>query len=169
MTNGWIIHVKSFASKHHLKYGDALKHPQCKATYHKGGSIYGAGPKPVPPVFPKRYYTCALCENRKQVDDDRKLYPRKCGNENINPHQICPECWFHEEHGFALEDARHKCPGCLKGMPFVNTGPTKEEIRARNREQPPPNPSDILLVDSSSDDDNEPPPPQQPRKKRRTK
>ena len=41
MTNAWITHVKQFASKHHLKYGDALKHPQCKTTYHKikGGMI----------------------------------------------------------------------------------------------------------------------------------
>ena len=27
MTNAWISHVKLFASKHRLKYVDALKHP----------------------------------------------------------------------------------------------------------------------------------------------
>jgi hypothetical protein len=31
--NKWVIHVKEFASKHGIKYGDALKNPTCKATY----------------------------------------------------------------------------------------------------------------------------------------
>ena len=42
MPNAWITHVKQFASKHKMKYGDALKHPQCKSTYHSkstGGMI----------------------------------------------------------------------------------------------------------------------------------
>ena len=35
MPSAWITHVKQFASQHHMKYGNALKHPQCKASYHK--------------------------------------------------------------------------------------------------------------------------------------
>jgi hypothetical protein len=44
--NRWIVHVKEFASKHNMKYGEALKHPTCKATYRyysqfliKGGGL----------------------------------------------------------------------------------------------------------------------------------
>jgi hypothetical protein len=35
MTNAWITHAKQFASAHHMKYGDALKNPHCKASYQK--------------------------------------------------------------------------------------------------------------------------------------
>jgi len=31
----WIAHVKAYAAKHKMTYGAALKHPDCKATYHK--------------------------------------------------------------------------------------------------------------------------------------
>lgn len=40
MPNKWIQHVKEFADKHKLKYGEALKHPQCKASY---ATISGSG------------------------------------------------------------------------------------------------------------------------------
>jgi hypothetical protein len=40
MPNAWITHVKQFASQHKMKYGDALKHPQCKASYH-GKTVRG--------------------------------------------------------------------------------------------------------------------------------
>ena len=32
--SSWIQHVKSFASKNNMKYGDALKNAQCKSSYH---------------------------------------------------------------------------------------------------------------------------------------
>ena len=35
MKSLWITHVKSFAQKHKMKYGDALKNAQCKSEYHK--------------------------------------------------------------------------------------------------------------------------------------
>ena len=31
----WIQHVKEFSKKHKMKYGEALKHSQCKSEYHK--------------------------------------------------------------------------------------------------------------------------------------
>ena len=31
----WIAHVKAFAQKHKMKYGDALKNAQCKKEYQK--------------------------------------------------------------------------------------------------------------------------------------
>ena len=31
--NRWIVHVKEFASKHNMTYGEALKNTTCKATY----------------------------------------------------------------------------------------------------------------------------------------
>lgn len=33
--NPWIKHVKEFALKHNISYRDALKNPQCKASYKK--------------------------------------------------------------------------------------------------------------------------------------
>jgi hypothetical protein len=33
-SSGWIDHVKSFAKKHGIKYGDALSDPTCKSSYH---------------------------------------------------------------------------------------------------------------------------------------
>ena len=36
MTNAWIAHVKAFATQRKMKYGDALKHPDCKSSYHSG-------------------------------------------------------------------------------------------------------------------------------------
>ena len=154
MVNSWITHVKQFAAKHHLKYGDALKRPQCRVSYHNG-AIRGTGPKPQPSH--SREYTCAVCEQRKPVNDDARLYPRKCYNENINPHQICPECWFDETRGFALESANHKCPGCMKGMPFVYTGSSKQENRKRNLTTTPPQENIVfeLLSDSDSDSDGQ--------------
>jgi hypothetical protein len=34
-SSSWIEHVKKFAKKHNMKYPDALKHPDCKASYKK--------------------------------------------------------------------------------------------------------------------------------------
>jgi len=39
MVNKWIQHIKDFASKHKISYREALKHPQCKASYKKGGDL----------------------------------------------------------------------------------------------------------------------------------
>jgi hypothetical protein len=41
MVNAWINHVKAYAKEHNLKYGDALKDHECKATYKKGSGIGG--------------------------------------------------------------------------------------------------------------------------------
>ena len=35
MKGSWVIHVKAFAQKHKMKYGDAWKNAQCKSEYHK--------------------------------------------------------------------------------------------------------------------------------------
>ena len=37
--NRWVQHVKAFANKRRLKYGDALKHPDCKKEYRVGGMV----------------------------------------------------------------------------------------------------------------------------------
>ena len=39
--NPWISHVKNFARERGLTYSNALKHPQVKANYQKGGSFLG--------------------------------------------------------------------------------------------------------------------------------
>lgn len=33
--NKWVQHVKAYASKHGMKYGEALKDPKCKSSYKK--------------------------------------------------------------------------------------------------------------------------------------
>jgi DNA adenine methylase len=35
MTNPWIAHVKAYATKHNMKYNEALKDPKCKSSYQK--------------------------------------------------------------------------------------------------------------------------------------
>lgn len=37
--NNWINHVKSFANENEMTYGEALRHPDCKQTYHTGSSL----------------------------------------------------------------------------------------------------------------------------------
>jgi len=43
--SAWIKHVKQYANAHNLKYGEALKDPGCKNSYHlyKGGIRYRGG------------------------------------------------------------------------------------------------------------------------------
>ena len=40
MASAWVTHVKSFAQKHKIKYGEALKNAQCKSEYHKSKGKY---------------------------------------------------------------------------------------------------------------------------------
>lgn len=37
--NSWIQHCKNFAAKKGIKYNEALKDPECKATYKKGEGL----------------------------------------------------------------------------------------------------------------------------------
>lgn len=41
MPNPWINHVKSYAQEKGIKYRDALKDPQCKASYKSGSGLLG--------------------------------------------------------------------------------------------------------------------------------
>jgi hypothetical protein len=34
-SSSWVNHVKTWSTKHKMKYGDALKNAQCKMDYHK--------------------------------------------------------------------------------------------------------------------------------------
>jgi hypothetical protein len=53
MPNPWVNHVKEYASKNNLKYKDALKDPECSASYKSGSGLLGMTqngmPKPVKP------------------------------------------------------------------------------------------------------------------------
>ena len=52
----WIEHVKNFALKHNIKYGEALRSPDCQATYHASKSYRKkTNPPPVslPPLEPE--------------------------------------------------------------------------------------------------------------------
>ena len=119
MVNPWISHVKDFAHQHRLKYGDALKHPQCKASYHK---ISGTGGKKM---------FCSMCEQKKPAMKF-PLSPRICINRNADPttlpHQICKDCWF-GDNGFASEEMNHECPGCAKGIPLQRIKRSRRNIR----------------------------------------
>ena len=35
----WINHVKQFSKEHNITYKESLQHPQCRESYHNGGSI----------------------------------------------------------------------------------------------------------------------------------
>jgi hypothetical protein len=55
--NRWIVHVKEFASKHNMTYGEALKNTTCKATY--------------------RYYNQFLIKGAGDRDDDERRQNRE--------------------------------------------------------------------------------------------
>jgi hypothetical protein len=59
---------------------------------------------------------CCMCET---IVDKRKTFiPRKCLTKygQKAAHRICENCWWNE---FAEEDAKHACPGCVKGLPLT--------------------------------------------------
>ena len=78
-------------------------------------------------IIPKKYM-CSICDRNFNVNN-KMLYPRKCLNENINPHPICRRCWFKKKNGFANEDENHVCPGCVRGLPNIYYGLTREDRR----------------------------------------
>jgi hypothetical protein len=62
--------------------------------------------------------TCCVCE--REVDKSNTLVPRACLIDHGRAaHRICHACWWNPESGFALEDADHRCPGCLKKLPLT--------------------------------------------------
>ena len=88
-------------------------------------TIQGAGGDQIP-----KKYMCSICDRNYNVNN-KMLFPRKCLNENINPHPICKQCWFKKKNGFANEDENHACPGCVRGLPNVYYGLAREERRKR--------------------------------------
>ncbi len=67
---------------------------------------------------------CSMCE--KMVNKEDTFIPREC-LVNHGPkaaHRICKDCWWDPKKGFALENASHKCPGCIKNLPLT---PYKKE------------------------------------------
>jgi len=85
----------------------------------------GGDEKPIP-----KKYMCSICDRNYNVNN-KMLFPRKCLNENINPHPICKPCSFKKKNRFANEDENHACPGCVRGLPNVYYGLTREERRKR--------------------------------------
>ena len=43
MANSWVQYVKEYASKNGMSYRDALRCPNCKAGYKKGGAVCKKG------------------------------------------------------------------------------------------------------------------------------
>ena len=59
--------------------------------------------------------TCCMCE--AIVDKGKTFIPRKCLTQNMQKaHRICENCWWNK---FAEENAKHECPGCVKGLPLT--------------------------------------------------
>lgn len=50
----WVQHVKDYATKHNMKYGQALKSSECRSAYKKGGNDNEQ--EVVNEVKPKRKY-----------------------------------------------------------------------------------------------------------------
>jgi hypothetical protein len=61
---------------------------------------------------------CSMCE--KMVNKDKTLVPSECLlKHGKSAHRICDECWWDPNIGFARENASHRCPGCIKGLPLT--------------------------------------------------
>jgi len=107
-------------------------------------------------IPPRKSYNCSICEKEFRVPNrpNRMLFPRKCLNDHVNPHPICNTCWFGDENnnGFVYEDGvNHPCPGCVKGLPHIYYGLSREERRKRLVK---PKSTDIIIdLVSDSDDD----------------
>ena len=89
--NRWIVHVKEFASKHNMTYGEALKNTTCKATYRYYNQfiIKGAGdrseetkedrnlpiarPVPIATPVPRRAYVIGTAEESQPIRQVRAI------------------------------------------------------------------------------------------------
>ncbi len=89
--NKWIVHVKEFASKHNMTYGEALKNTTCKATYryYNQFMIKGAGdrseetkedrnlpiarPVPIATPVPRRAYVIGTAEEPQPIRQVRAI------------------------------------------------------------------------------------------------
>lgn len=59
---------------------------------------------------------CVICEKYIQCDAN-SLVPLKClVKYGSKAHRICIQCWFSK---FAIEEADHRCPGCLSNKPLT--------------------------------------------------
>jgi len=66
---------------------------------------------------------CSMCE--KMVNKDDTMAPSACLLKHKKAaHRICQDCWWDPDTGFGKENASHKCPGCVKGLPLT---PYKKE------------------------------------------
>jgi len=68
--------------------------------------------------------TCSMCD--KKINKNQSFVPRECLSKygKNRAHKICSDCWWGE---FASENASHKCPGCVKGIP-VKSDPDKGKV-----------------------------------------
>ena len=80
MPSKWIEHVKEYASKNNLKYKDALKDPECSASYKSGSGLLGMTQEGIPkPVKPRvlnmtRYGPAGTFtrEDARRIDEEYK-------------------------------------------------------------------------------------------------
>lgn len=80
MPSKWIEHVKEYASKNNLKYKDALKDPECSASYKSGSGLLGMTQNGIPkPVKPRvlnmtRYGPAGTFtrEDARRIDEEYK-------------------------------------------------------------------------------------------------
>jgi hypothetical protein len=62
---------------------------------------------------------CCICE--KIADKRDTFIPSRCYSKHGDKaaHRICVNCWWNPTTGFALENASHKCLGCVKKLPLT--------------------------------------------------
>jgi hypothetical protein len=78
---------------------------------------------------------CCMCE--AEINIKNTLLPSECLNKHgLKAHRICLECWWNPESGFALENASHRCQGCIKNLSLTQVSNKETE-----------------LIDLTSDDD----------------
>ena len=72
--------------------------------------------------------TCSICS--KIITTGVQLKPLSCYKKHGSIcHKICKKCWFNI---FAVENTNHKCPGCLKNLPFQKLKTKSDSIRKKN-------------------------------------
>lgn len=68
------------------------------------------------PVTPKNILICCMCNCI--TEKNKTLTPSICHKTwGSRSHRICRVCWWNK---FAIEDASHKCPGCIKNTPLTD-------------------------------------------------
>ncbi len=100
--NSWILHTKQFAAKKGIKYNEALKDPENRASYKKGaGACMGAGVCMGCPVCIREAQGNGLVSDAKKAvkSSAKKIGLGKCGGGIIDemPTSLVADAYNHTQ------------------------------------------------------------------------